>query len=98
MSRRVTSAIDELSVAEVRRGLDSVRTAWAKRGDDSFFMTTTAVNNMNIGEFTTKFVLGQHNKRHKKAKSSTTNNTNTTNRRVTRSQTQSSRAENHESL
>ena len=66
-SRKVTSAIEGMSVAEVRRGLDAVRTQW-HQGAPRFYFTEKLFNGMTVQEFCTKFTLGHHTKRHAKSK------------------------------
>mgnify|MGYP004183752355 FL=1 len=65
--RKVTSAIEGMSVAEVRRGLDAVRTQW-HQGTPRFYFTEKLFNGMTVQEFCTKFTLGHHTKRHAKSK------------------------------
>lgn len=67
-SRKVTSAIEGMSVAEVRRGLDAVRTQWHQGGGARFYFTEKLFNGMTVQEFCTKFTLGHHTKRHAKSK------------------------------
>ena len=56
-----------MSVAEVRRGLDAVRTQW-HQGAPRFYFTEKLFNGMTVQEFCTKFTLGHHTKRHAKSK------------------------------
>ena len=63
-SRKVTSAIEGMSVAEVRRGLDAVRTQWHQGGGARFYFTEKLFNGMTVQEFCTKFTLGHHTTRH----------------------------------
>lgn len=58
-----------MTVAEVRRGLDSMRRKWKCRGmDDPFYVSEIILNNMTMQEFGFKFVMGHHYKRHNKSK------------------------------
>jgi hypothetical protein len=71
MSKRiVTSAIPDMTVAEVRRGLDFVRTQWRAQEDGTgqFRLSTELFNGMSVQEFCFKFTLGHHYKRHAKSK------------------------------
>ena len=71
MSKRVvTSAIPDMTVAEVRRGLDFVRTKWREQqeGGGSFHLSEQLFNGMTVQEFCFKFTLGHHYKRHAKSK------------------------------
>ena len=56
-----------MSVAEVRRGLDAVRTQW-HQGGGRFYFTDKIFNGMTVQEFCTRFTLGHHTKRHAKSK------------------------------
>ena len=56
-----------MSVAEVRRGLDAVRTRWNQR-PARFYFTEKIFNGMTVQQFCTEFTLGHHNKRHAKSK------------------------------
>jgi len=71
MSKRVvTSAIPDMTVAEVRRGLDFVRTQWREQQeeDSAFHLSHQLFNGMSVQEFCFKFTLGHHYKRHAKSK------------------------------
>ena len=72
--RVVTSAIPDMSVAEVRRGLDFVRTKWRlqENTEEIFHLNTPLFNDMSIQEFCFKFTLGHHYKRHAKSKRGST--------------------------
>ena len=56
-----------MSVAEVRRGLDAVRTQWHQTSG-RFYFTEKLFNGMTVQEFCTRFTLGHHTKRHAKSK------------------------------
>lgn len=56
-----------MSVAEVRRGLDAVRTKWNQQ-PARFYFTEKLFNGMSIQQFCTAFTLGHHTKRHAKSK------------------------------
>ena len=69
--RNVTSAVEGLSVADVRRCLDKVRKGWAESESSGHFSLTMVINEeipMTIQDFCFKFVLGHHQKRHAKSK------------------------------
>ena len=71
MSKRVvTSAIPDMTVAEVRRGLDFVRTQWREQQESGspFHLSERLFNGMTVQEFCFKFTLGHHYKRHAKSK------------------------------
>ncbi|MCH9716342.1 MAG: hypothetical protein K0U52_04570 [Gammaproteobacteria bacterium] len=73
--RQVTSAIEGMTVAEVRRGLDTLRSKWTEsieNAENVFFMCDTIYNGMTFEELAFQFVKGHHCKRHKKAKSAQT--------------------------
>lgn len=63
--RVVTSAIDGMSVTEVRRGLDLFRRKWKERTheDCTFFLCEPVLRDMNIEQFAFRFVVGHHHKR-----------------------------------
>lgn len=81
--RVVTSAIEGMTVAEVRKGLDVIRSCWKSQqsadnshAHDSFHLCNTIFNGMTIQDFCFQFTLGHHHKRHaksKKAKQSSVN-------------------------
>jgi len=66
--RVITSAIDTMSVAEVRKSLAFIRKEWsAHSGVHPFYPSNTLVgSNMTISEFAFRFVMGHHEKRHHK--------------------------------
>lgn len=65
--RVVTSAIDGMTVGEVRRNLDTIRKRWRQQGrDEPFFMTDPLSNGFTVETFAVKFVIGHHFKRHQK--------------------------------
>jgi hypothetical protein len=66
MNRRVTSAIDGMSVAEVRRALDVVRKGWSHEAP--FHLTGALFNGMTHQQFCMELTLGHHTKRHAKSK------------------------------
>ena len=68
--RVVTSAIPNMSVAEVRRGLDFVRTQWKEQQQrhKPFHINQKLFNDMTLQDFCFKFTLGHHYKRHAKSK------------------------------
>ncbi len=68
MSKRVvTSAIDGMSVGEVRRGLDYMRKRWRDQSrEEPFFIDEEMPNGMRMQDFALHFVMGHHYKRHNK--------------------------------
>lgn len=63
--RVVTSAIANLSVGEVRRGLDMIRRRWRQRSTEQpFFINDSLFHDYTIEEFAFRFVMGHHYKRH----------------------------------
>ena len=65
--RVVTSAINGMSVGEVRRCLDHMRRRWSEANTDAFFITDMLTQDgMTIQTFALLFVKGQHQKRHNK--------------------------------
>ena len=63
--RVVTSAIANLSVGEVRRGLDMIRRRWRQRTPEQpFFINDPLFHDDTIEEFAFHFVMGHHYKRH----------------------------------
>jgi hypothetical protein len=63
--RVVTSAIDGMSVKEVRRCLHAVRTQWMNANTEPFFITNMLEQDpVSIQMFSLLFVSGQHRKRH----------------------------------
>ena len=68
VKRKVTSAIDGMSVREVRWCLGKVRSQWQSANNEPFFLTNTLDDgNVSVQEFAVKFVVGQHMKRHRKS-------------------------------
>jgi hypothetical protein len=67
--RVVTSAIDGMSVAEVRRGLDYMRKRWREHSlEEPFYLSEVLFNGMQIQQFAFMFVMGHHHKRHNKSR------------------------------
>lgn len=65
--RSVTSAINGMSVCEVRRCLDYMRRRWSDANTTPFFITTILPQDgMSIQTFAMLFLRGQHEKRHNK--------------------------------
>ena len=62
--RIITSAIPQLSVTEVRRGLDLIRRRWADRHRSAFELSGQATGGLTVQAFALKFLLGHHAKRH----------------------------------
>jgi len=67
VNRRVmTSAIDGMSVADVRKCLGEVRKQWTQQTVElPFFPTDKLSNGMMIQEFSLRFQKGHHQKRHR---------------------------------
>lgn len=62
--RVVTSAIDGMTVAEVRRNLDLVRKRWKQQDQgEPFFLTDPLAGGFTVDTFALKFVIGHHFKR-----------------------------------
>jgi hypothetical protein len=65
--RVVTSAIEGMSVGEVRKNLDVVRKRWRQQsGETPFFLTDPVAGGFTVETFALKFLLGHHFKRHQK--------------------------------
>jgi hypothetical protein len=62
------SAIDNMSVPDVRKALSTIRKQWSAIDDECFFsfVEDCGVGNMTVQEFGLKFVYGQNLKRVKK--------------------------------
>lgn len=63
--RIVTSAIDGMTVTEVRRGLELFRRKWRERNQEgcSFYLCEQVLHDMTLEDFAFKFVVGHHHKR-----------------------------------
>lgn len=71
--RVMTSAIEGMSVADVRKCLADVRRQWAEHSPDRPFRGCNQVRcvpdstaSMNVEELAFAFITGHHNKRHSK--------------------------------
>lgn len=65
--RVVTSAINGMSVSEVRKCLDIMRKQWRDKSSTSpFFICDKFSNGTSMDDFAFKFVMGHHFKRHNK--------------------------------
>ena len=67
--RTMTSAINDMSVAEVRKALSYMRKEWAIHSCVMPFFPCTKLPNaggVSISEFSFRFVMGHHHKRHQK--------------------------------
>lgn len=65
--RVVTSAIDGMTVGEVRKNLDVVRKRWKQQDSEHpFFLTDPLAGGFTVETFALKFLLGHHFKRHQK--------------------------------
>ena len=63
--RVVTSAIEGMSVKDVRRCLNAVRSQWMNANTEPFFITNPVSSDaISIQMFSLMFVTGQHKKRH----------------------------------
>jgi len=71
IKRNVTSAVEGLTVADVRRCLDKVRKSWADLDKTHFSLLIPVNDNLTIQDFCFRFVLGHHRKRHAKSKTKT---------------------------
>ena len=66
--KKMTSAIHNMSVADVRKSLAHMRKEWTKHSCvQPFFPSVYLTDNFTISEFSFKFVMGHHAKRHSKA-------------------------------
>jgi hypothetical protein len=67
--RIMTSAIDDMTVTEVRKHLSDIRSKWKNRSRDyPFYITDTLQNGLTVGDFALKFLQGHHRKRNNKVK------------------------------
>ena len=65
---RISSAVPEMSVAEIRRALSKLRDIAARTTPESpLFVCDKLHNNKSIAEFAKEFVFGHHLKRHYKS-------------------------------
>lgn len=68
--RVMTSAIESMSVADVRKALSEVRERWKNNSPKTpFYITERLGNGMSMEEFSHRQQVGQHKKRHAKCKS-----------------------------
>jgi len=66
--RVMTSAINNMSVADVRKSLAMMRKNWARHSCvQPFFPSKILTNDLMVSEFAFKFVMGHHHKRHSKS-------------------------------
>lgn len=66
--RKMTSAISDMSVADVRKALSNIRKEWQRHSYvHPFFPSKKLTDDMTISEFAFKFVMGHHAKRHAKS-------------------------------
>ena len=66
--RNITSAIQDMSVAEVRKSLAFMRKEWSKHSRVMPFFPSQSLPNtdMMISDFAFRFVMGHHHKRHQR--------------------------------
>lgn len=65
--KRMTSAIDNMTVADVRKALSLLRKEWSNHTCvQPFFPSQKLTEHLSISEFAFKFVMGHHAKRHAK--------------------------------
>ena len=65
--RTMTSAIQSMSVADVRKSLACMRKEWSKHECvQPFFPSKKITEELTISNFAFKFVMGHHAKRHQK--------------------------------
>ncbi len=66
--RVMTSAINDMSVAEVRKALSHMRKEWSKHSGVIPFHPCNELpgTQMSISDFAFRFVMGHHHKRHQK--------------------------------
>ena len=67
--RVVTSAITDMSVAEVRKSLAYMRKEWSRHTHVLPFFPCQPLPNTNmvVSDFAFRFVMGHHHKRHQKS-------------------------------
>lgn len=66
--RKMTSAISDMSVADVRKALSNMRKEWQRHSYvNPFFPSKMLTEDMTISEFAFKFIMGHHAKRHAKS-------------------------------
>lgn len=64
--KKLTSAVEGFSVADVRKTLAVIRSLWTEATDEApFAISETSVADFSVGRFAFLFVLGHHQKRHK---------------------------------
>tara|TARA_Y100000389_G_scaffold198558_1_gene235295 strand:- start:1783 stop:2040 length:258 start_codon:yes stop_codon:yes gene_type:complete len=67
--RNVTSAVPNMTVANVRKALAALRQDWKNQSWEAPFDPTTVVHeDMTYERFAYNFLLGHHMKRHQKSK------------------------------
>lgn len=72
--RVMTSAIQNMSVADVRKALALMRKEWTNHTFvQPFFPSKKLIDDMTIAEFAFRFVMGHHAKRHAKVAQRTSN-------------------------
>ena len=65
--RIMTSAIHDMSVADVRKALALMRKEWYKHSSvQPFFPSKLLTDKLTMADFAFKFVMGHHEKRHQK--------------------------------
>ena len=64
--RKMTSAINDMTVADVRKSLSTMRKEWASHSCVDPFFPSKKLSDLTIAEFAFKFVMGHHAKRHAK--------------------------------
>ena len=68
VERTMTSAIDDMSVSEVRKALAFMRKEWSRHSCVYPFYTSQTLpeSELEMAEFAFRFVMGHHHKRHHK--------------------------------
>ncbi len=68
VERTMTSAITDMSVAEVRKALSHMRRQWSQHSCVHPFFPCACLPgaDMTVSEFAFRFVMGHHHKRHQK--------------------------------
>ena len=62
----MTSAITNMSVAEVRRALSQLRKSWRQHSVvQPFCPSNVLIDDMTIADFALRFLMGHHSKRHR---------------------------------
>ena len=74
--RTITSAIQDMTVAEVRKSLAYMRKEWSKHSRVMPFFPSQLLPNspLMVSDFAFRFVMGHHHKRHQRGSEESTDN------------------------